>query len=221
MFWFTNEWYVFDGAIDKKTCDRIIKGDDIERSTDFSEQEGRWSIATIDKNKHPYSEETTKKGRKGDLDDPSYRKSDVYWTHEQWLYDLIWPYMLQANKLSGWNLDIIAAEDMQITRYKKGGFYDFHRDGISDNLSTFDWPNNPLMHGNVRKLSMTLVLNDDFEGGALEFATIFEGECLITPIKAKAGDMIFFPSGLEHRVAPVTKGVRYSLVSWFCGPPVR
>ena len=42
----------------------------------------------------------------------------------------------------------------------------------------------------------------------------------ITPIDAKAGDIIFFTSGMEHRVAPVTKGVRYSLVNWFVGPPV-
>ena len=43
---------------------------------------------------------------------------------------------------------------------------------------------------------------------------------MITPIDAKAGDIIFLPSGMEHRVAPVTKGVRYSLVNWFVGPPV-
>ena len=42
----------------------------------------------------------------------------------------------------------------------------------------------------------------------------------ITPIEAKAGDIIFFCSGMEHRVAPVTKGIRYSLVNWFVGPPV-
>ena len=39
--------------------------------------------------------------------------------------------------------------------------------------------------------------------------------------KVKAGDMIFFTSGMEHRVTPVTKGVRYSLVNWFVGPPIR
>ena len=129
--------------------------------------------------------------------------------------------MLEANKRSGWNLDISAAEPMQITRYKKGGFYKWHIDGFSDSLSAYDKPENSFMHGKVRKISLTLVLNNDFEGGDLEFSSGSKGECEITPIKANAGDMIFFTSGMEHRVTPVTKGVRYSLVNWFVGPPIR
>ena len=41
----------------------------------------------------------------------------------------------------------------------------------------------------------------------------------ITPIEATAGSVIVFPSSMEHRVAPVTKGIRYSVVCWFLGPP--
>ena len=70
-------------------------------------------------------------------------------------------------------------------------------------------------------MSMSLILNDDFEGGEFEFRGLAKGKCKITPIKAKAGDMIFFTSGMQHIVTPVTKGVRYSLVNWFVGPPVR
>ena len=61
------------------------------------------------------------------------------------------------------------------------------------------------MHGHVRKISMSIILNDNFEGGAFEFATYGKEQCNITPIEAKAGDIIFFTSGMEHRVAPVTK----------------
>jgi PKHD-type hydroxylase len=35
----------------------------------------------------------------------------------------------------------------------------------------------------------------------------------------KTGSVIVFPSDTEHRVTPVTKGIRYSLVAWFLGPP--
>ena len=126
----------------------------------------------------------------------------------------------EANKIAGWNLDIKAAESMQLTRYRKGGFYDFHMDGKADHLSTYDMPDNRFMHGHVRKISMSIILNDNFEGGAFEFASYNKEECSITPIEAKAGDLIFFCSGMEHRVAPVTKGVRYSLVNWFLGPPI-
>ena len=99
-------------------------------------------------------------------------------------------------------------------------FYNFHRDGNSDHLSAYDNPGYSFMHGHVRKISMSIILNDNFEGGAFEFASYNKEECSITPIEAKAGDLIFFCSGMEHRVAPVTKGVRYSLVNWFVGPPV-
>ena len=58
-------------------------------------------------------------------------------------------------------------------------------------------------------------------GGDLEFCSYSDGKTTITPIKAKAGDMIFFTSGMEHRVAPVTKGTRHSLVGWFVGPPIK
>ena len=75
------------------------------------------------------------------------------------------------------------------------------------------------MHGHVRKLSMSVLLNDNFEGGAFEFATYGKEDCIITPIEVEAGSVIVFPSWMEHRVAPVTKGIRYSLVTWFVGPP--
>ena len=210
-FWFTNEWFVFNNAIDKKTCNkikRLAKGD--------------WEEAGIRQRDKVYERERTlptnyatyKKNSK-------IRITDISWTNDQWLYDLIWPYMEEANKRSGWNLDIKAAEGMQIARYRKGGFYSWHKDGSSDSLSSYDKPESPLLHGNVRKLSMTLVLNDNFEGGALEFASYSKEKCEITPIKPKEGDMIFFTSGMEHRIAPVTKGVRYSLVNWFIGPPIK
>ena len=128
--------------------------------------------------------------------------------------------MYEANKKAGWNFNMKAAESMQITRYKKGGFYAFHKDGQADHLSAYDMPDNPFMHGHVRKISMSIILNSNFSGGAFEFASYAKEKCNITPIEAKAGDIIFFPSGMEHRVAPVTKGVRYSLVNWFVGPPV-
>ena len=205
----TNEWYVFEKSIDKKICNKI-KG----------LAQNRWQESAVDTQKDTSAEER-KTGRKGDYKpDPKTRISDIFWTTEQWVYDLTFPYMYEANQRAGWNLIIKAAESMQITRYKKGGFYSFHKDGNCDHLSAYDNPGNPFMHGHVRKISMSIILNDNFEGGAFEFASYNKEKCVITPIEAKAGDLIFFPSGMEHRVAPVTKGIRYSLVNWFVGPPV-
>jgi PKHD-type hydroxylase len=69
----------------------------------------------------------------------------------------------------------------------------------------------------VRKISMTLLLSDPstFEGGELEFMD--EGRML----KLQQGQAVFFASWLQHRVKPVTKGERYSLVMWFGGPPFK
>ena len=62
------------------------------------------------------------------------------------------------------------------------------------------------------------MLNDNFEGGAFEFASYNKEKCNITSIEASAGSIIVFPSSMEHRVALVTERIRYSVVCWFVGP---
>ena len=205
-----NEWYVFPkGSVSVANCNKLKRW-----------ASKRWEEASVDTQKGVTDEER-KTGRKGDFKpDPKVRISDVAWCNEQWLYDIIWPLMERANHEAGWRYQIKAAESCQITRYKKGGFYNFHRDGNGDHLSVYNNPQNAFMHGHVRKLSMSLMLNDNFEGGAFEFASYGKERCEITPIEAERGSVIVFPSWMEHRVAPVTKGIRYSLVNWFVGPPV-
>ena len=205
----TNEWYVFsDGTINKKTCNKIKRW-----------AKDKWRPSEVDTSKDTTDEER-KTGRKGDYkSDPKTRISDVTWCNDQWLYNIIWPFMQKANDEAGWRYDIKAAESCQITRYKKGGFYNFHTDGMGDHLSAYVRPENKFIHGHVRKLSMSVMLNDSFEGGAFEFVSYNKEKCTITPFKAEAGSVIVFPSSMEHRVAPITKGTRYSVVCWFVGPP--
>jgi len=194
----TNEYYYFTEAIDKKTCNKIIKA-----------------------GKKDFGEATVGPSGKG-IVDKQIRISKTAWSNDQWIYDLIWPYMETANAQSGWEYDIKAAESVQITRYEKGGFYNFHKDGKSDNLGAYNEPENKFRHGNVRKLSMAIILNDDYEGGGFEFATLEkEVSTTYTPDFNKLGSIIVFPSFLTHRVEPVTKGTRYSAVSWFVGPPFK
>ena len=143
------------------------------------------------------------------------RKSDIVWAADKWLQNTIWPYMVAANDQSGWKYDIREIEAMQISRYRKGEFYNFHKDGKGDHLVANG--------GFVRKLSMTVLLNHDYEGGDFQFVQINSGKLKIdTPeFNGKAGSVIVFPSDMEHRVTPVTKGIRYSLVAWFIGPPFK
>jgi len=103
--------------------------------------------------------------------------------------------------------DVRITEQAQFTEYPEGGFYDWHMD--CDVVMKHEPP--------VRKISMTLLLNDpsEFEGGDLE---------LTAPGKyapLKQGHAICFASFLNHRVNKVTRGVRQSLVVWFGGRPFK
>lgn len=140
------------------------------------------------------------------------RDSSIVWLNEQWLYDLVFSYMRAANENSGWNIDVDGAESMQLTKYRKKGFYGYHKDGTG--FQVYNNPKNKFLHNKTRKLSMTVLLNDTFEGGEFEFYNI-------APLKMNKGDIVFFPSFEFHRVKPVSKGVRHSLVTWFVGPQYR
>lgn len=71
-----------------------------------------------------------------------------------------------------------------------------------------------------RKLSMSLLLSDpsEFEGGELQIKPTSDEEITLEPKKGRAW---FFPSWTLHRVTPVTRGVRRSLVLWVGGPAFR
>ena len=203
-----NEWYLFKDVIDKKTCNKIKRL-----------AQGKYEPAAVDV-KDETTDDERLLGREGDFKcEPSVRISDVFWQNEQWVYDTVWPYMMQANEVAGWRYIIKGAESMQITRYKKGEFYSWHRDGFGDNLSAYNSPGNAYLHGHVRKITMAVLLSDKFEGGAFEFASYDKEKCTIHPIEVTQGSAIVFPSYMDHRVTPVTKGIRYSLITWFVGPP--
>lgn len=62
-----------------------------------------------------------------------------------------------------------------------------------------------------RKLSFSLLLNDDYDGG--------DFEVLLPPAMEKiTGKLIVFPSYLPHRITCVTKGIRYAIFGWVYGP---
>jgi len=98
-------------------------------------------------------------------------------------------------------------EPAQYTEYPQGGFYEWHVD--NDVNFKYEPP--------VRKISMTLLLSpqSEFEGGDLELMK--EGKVA----KLKQGHAIFFASFIRHRVVPITRGKRKSLVMWFGGTPFK
>jgi PKHD-type hydroxylase len=137
------------------------------------------------------------------------RRTDVIWQSPmQPLGCIARAYIDQANQSAEWGYGLTSQEKTQIGRYKSTdeGHYDWHVDAAP--------PKNDLQ----RKLSISILLSDpsEFEGGELQFKGIEDRKIL-----TKQGSIVVFPSFIEHRVTPVTKGVRYSAVTWASGPSFR
>jgi PKHD-type hydroxylase len=148
-------------------------------------------------------------GQTNPVVDVNYRRTDIIWQNPmQPLGCIARCYMDQANQAAGWGYSYNSQEDTQIGRYKSTdeGHYDWHMDAGT--------PQN----GVQRKLSISILLSDpsEFEGGELQFKGI-EDQKILT----KQGSIVVFPSFIEHKVTPVTKGVRYSAVTWVSGPSFR
>ena len=122
---------------------------------------------------------------------------------------LLIPFIDMGNK-NAFGVDLNYQAEIQYTEYysTEGGHYGWHQD--------INWGN---PDPNDRKLSITVQLSDgdEYEGGTFEFSEVEN-----PPITSrKKGTVLIFPSYLFHRVTPVTKGVRRSLVAWFWGPRWR
>jgi PKHD-type hydroxylase len=137
-----------------------------------------------------------------------YRTSAVAWIEPQpeahWLYHRLGMLFLEANRRYRFELTGFM-EALQYTVYGPADKFDWHIDLGPDSIS-------------ARKLSVSVLLNDpaEYEGGKLEFLNVpRSGEAL------PAGSAVFFPSYMTHRVAPMTRGVRRSLVAWGYGPAFK
>ena len=135
------------------------------------------------------------------------RESEIKWIHSDdksfWVYEKLGQYIQQANnKLWKFNLQSIVDSIQYTVYYEGGGHYDWHVDIGPGSI-------------NHRKVSLTIQLSDpdEYEGGDLE---IWTGGDFKT-IERKQGCAILFPSFLMHRITPITKGVRRSLVLWVGG----
>jgi len=152
-------------------------------------------------------------GGKGGKHDTKKRVTTISWIPFKKMPEM---YKVIENQISKVNLNhfmfdgIRLTEPAQFTEYPKGGFYDWHMD-----LNAFG------QNGEhpIRKISMTCLLSDpsEFTGGDLMFSDSGKQE----PLKLKQGQAMFFASFMRHRVAPVKKGIRRSLVMWFGGPPFK
>lgn len=136
----------------------------------------------------------------------SMRTSNQCWIPwDTWIAGIMHNIFLSANNdFFDYDLDHFDS-GIQATRYAVGQKYGWH---VDDGVE-----------GHPRKLSMSLVLDTEFTGGALEIYDPFKHENLSFDIQP--GHVVIFPSWISHRVQPVTSGTRYSLVAWMNGPEFR
>ena len=149
----------------------------------------------------------------------SIRRSKIsFFDYDEEIDKLFVKIISEYNRLySGWKYYIDGIEDIQVTRYSEGDFYDWHVDASNWNIVRNGKECN-------RKISVTVFLNDpeEYEGGEFDLETRGPNtEERYDTFKLPKGSMIVFPSYMWHRVRPVTSGVRKSLVLWFQGSPFR
>jgi len=151
-----------------------------------------------------------KKGIKGGVLNTKTRTSHISWIPFKKMTEMYKDIerIMKATNGNHFGFDgMTLTEYAQYTEYPEGGFYDWHVD--HDVNCAHEPP--------VRKISMTCLLSpeNEFEGGDLELMA--EGKMA----KLIQGQAVFFASFIRHRVKPIIRGTRKSLVMWFGGPPLK
>ena len=150
-------------------------------------------------------------GKDGAIDD-RYRNAAIQWiqpSHSAWVFERLAQVVLELN--GRWfGFDLAGFYDpLQVSRYDCGsGIFDWHTD-----RGTFVNGRPP------RKLTVIAQLSDplSYGGGDVELLTSLEP----TRLDRSLGTVHVIPSFVLHRVTPVTRGTRYSIVGWVCGPRFR
>ena len=142
---------------------------------------------------------------------PSLRQSAVTPLHPglaetQWFFNKISQLAGQINS-ERYRFELLGFyEPVQIAEYSEGDFFDWHMD-FGNNASS------------NRKLSISVQLSDtnEYEGGDLQFMVNTD----VVNAPRSAGTAVIFPSFVQHRVSPITKGKRRSIVGWVSGNPYK
>lgn len=117
-----------------------------------------------------------------------------------WIYQRLGRVVKEANE-KAYQFRLNDFMTVTVLEYSPDGFFDWHLD-----LGTGIFA--------ARKLSLVTFLTppEEYEGGELRF---MDGG---PPLRLPQGATVIFPSYLMHKVEPVTRGNRFTLVSWIHGP---
>jgi SM-20-related protein len=115
-------------------------------------------------------------------------------------------------------IEVSGIQQPQFLRYREGDFFAAHQDRGSDRKGA--------KFAQRREVSAVIFLNDEtdeprpdtYEGGALTlFGLLDAGDDrdVGLPVQGEAGALIAFSSELLHEVTAISRGERYTVVSWF------
>lgn len=127
---------------------------------------------------------------------------------DHWFGKEMFQYGMKSNLECNWGFHLDNFEAVQYAEYGPNQHYHWHIDTFLLSGKDYD-----------RKVTVVCLMNDpsEFEGGQLQLR-FNQQEYDVPLIK---GTVIAFPSFIEHRVTPVTSGVRYTAAMWVNGPRFR
>ncbi len=127
------------------------------------------------------------------------RRTEVRWImsdEHPFVHDELVEIVRQHQDRMGITVPLYVERGVQLASYHMGDHYDWHEDGHPGDRTR-------------RQLSISVLLTAGFKGGEMEFRR--RG----APQLRRPGDIVLFHAWETHRVAPVSQGVRDSLVVWF------
>lgn len=147
-------------------------------------------------------------GMQAESKDPQGRNTTLRFPAvDHWFGGVLAEAAYHANHRCEWRFKTDSHEAVQFAEYGPSQHYAWHSDTFTLVDTEYD-----------RKMTVICQMNHphEYEGGELEFR--FRNEFMP---QLKKGSIVVFPSFIEHRVRPVTRGTRFSSVLWVSGPRMR
>jgi len=192
---------IFESGLASQECDFIA--DEAERLLDIKSA----IVGETTNSSSGIVENSIRKSKTGFIDSASYEHRDLW----GFVQGKLWNFINAANR-SNFAFDVNYLDSVQYTIYEGGGdHYDWHIDTFIETPNAYH-----------RKLSITVQLSDgsEYEGGDFELNDGTGNSCDRDSLRKK-GSILIFPSFLLHRVTPVVRGTRRTLVAWVEGKHFR
>ena len=182
--------YIRDNVIPLETLSSLIKWTN-KKSNEFKKAAVIQGTQHVVDNKIRKVENLT-------LNPNSKSKTEIHW--HNFLFHTFKNLCAEYQNKFQVQCSLMSLSEVTILKYENHGHYEFH----TDHHATA-----------ARTLTVIYLLNNDYEGGNLVFGDHTAKNEILT-IDKLPNRAIIWPSNFlyPHKVIPVTKGIRYYIVSW-------